>query len=225
MKQQNTVRNTLCSPLFLLVLLLVPTLLGAQDTEPVTEAIKNSTNYFTALLGLITAVTALIVAVYTSRVVVKNKVEEAVKIKAKAYVDEFFSKELHIDHRTARFFFENYQQELDAYAKRRIFVIHHPDDEDQQTLVAQLIKAGFEQAKSRTTSDKLNIEAQDILLFDASQGLNNSAIDQYAANNSLTAKAQFFFFGPSRYEGKLRMINFANSQASIVNRIKEACLG
>lgn len=218
----------LSNPVFLFLLLALPTTaLLAQGADSAVKPSDRETDWLpiiTAVAGLLTAAAALYVSIVTAPKAVEKLVDEQVKAKAKTYVDEFFAKELHIDPNTARSFFETYQKDLDTFAAKRLFVIYHPDDPDQQTLVAQLMKAGFKQAKSRTTTDSLSIEANDILLFDATQGLDNPAIDQYAINNNLAAKAQFFYFGPSRYEGKLKMTNFANSQASIVNRIKEASL-
>jgi|GEM_PF-5581754 hypothetical protein len=154
---------------------------------------------------------------------IKKQAEQVIQTKTAALVEKEVSAITGARTDTIRAYFQQYQTEQDLLAKQAVYVVFQPKAR-QQELVAYLREKGFLLTEGVTVNQPLtNLKVNDLLVFDDNaENFSDEDIDKYA--ETYATRAKFVYYGPRRYAGKYKMANFANTQATLANRLKDIIL-
>lgn len=202
--------------------------LSAQDTiaveiadqiiqEKVSTEVKKQLNWLYWVFGIPIGGIVLY-AVFTWFWGIKKKVDEVLKNRVSELVDKNIAEITGAKTETIRAYFQEYQHKREKMAKQRVHLVF-PTNTDHKDLTAYLNLKGFKQVHTYALEEPLNaLQANDILIFDDTDlGLPDEKIDAFA--KPYQDKARLFYFGPRQYRGENKMANFANTRATLVNRL------
>lgn len=214
-----------CSGIFLvLFMLFFPiVLLGQNEVDTLAKSVK-SFDTIGALIGAgLAFVVAFLTAFFTTKNRIKKEVDKNIEETAAKYVNEFFSKRLHVDPKMVHKLFQEYEMEQKQIGQRRIYVVF-AKEQDKKELIGYLQNRGFAKAIGHSIDKNIpELVTNDIIIFNNSNGdLSDEVIDAFA--KKYLTDAALFYYGSRRFTGDSPMANFANSKATLVNRLKEHLL-